>query len=54
MYGLGPICGGHFHINPCDNEQQLKARYDDMKRKMESVTWEGWIPRSQIESMQTV
>jgi hypothetical protein len=32
----------------------LKARYDDMKRKMESVTWEGWIPRSQIESMQTV
>lgn len=51
MYGLGPVCGGHFHINPCTTESELKAKYDEMAKKMESVTWEGWIPRSQIESL---
>jgi hypothetical protein len=54
MYGLGPVCGGHFHINPCNSEEELKERYDEMARRMEKVTWEGWIPKSQIESMVTL
>lgn len=54
MYGLGPICGGHFHINPCSSESELKARYNDMASKMAKVTWEGWIPKSQIESMEVI
>jgi hypothetical protein len=54
MYGLGPVCGGHFHINPCNSEDELKARYDEMKKQMASVKWEGWIPRSQIENMEVV
>lgn len=54
MYGLGPVCGGHFHINPCNSESELKARYDEMSRQMAKVTWEGWIPKSQVESLTTI
>jgi hypothetical protein len=52
LYGIGPICGGHFHINPLNSEEELQARYAEMCQQMENVTWEGWIPRSAIESMQ--
>jgi hypothetical protein len=54
LYGLGPVCGGHFHINPVNSEEELQRRYTEMQKKMEKVTWEGWIPKSQIESQQLV
>ena len=52
LYGIGPICGGHFHINPLGSEEELNEVYEDMKRKMDSVVWQGWIPKSQIESIE--
>jgi hypothetical protein len=51
LYGIGPTCGGHFHINPLRTEEELNARYDEMCETMSNVTWRGWIPRSQIERM---
>lgn len=51
LYGLGSTCGQHFHINPLGSEEELKRNYEQMKKKMEKITWEGWIPKSQIESM---
>lgn len=51
LYGIGPVCGGHFHINPCDTKEELEKRYNAMAETMQGVTWEGWIPKSQIESM---
>jgi hypothetical protein len=54
LYGLGPVCGGHFHINPCSSEQELQKQYDSMRETMNNVTWEGWIPKSQIENMEVV
>jgi hypothetical protein len=49
MYGLGPVCGGHFHINPCNTEKELKDRYNEMLTTIKNVTWEGWIPKSQVQ-----
>jgi hypothetical protein len=54
LYGIGPVCGGHFHINPLSSEEELKASYEDMKRKMENVTWEGWLPKSSVESIESI
>jgi hypothetical protein len=54
MYGLGPVCGGHFHINPCETEQELKERYEEMKKNMEKVTWEGWVSKRHIESFEVI
>jgi hypothetical protein len=48
LYGIGPVCGGHFHINPCASEEELERRYEEMKRQMASVTWEGWLPKGHI------
>jgi hypothetical protein len=49
LYGIGPECGSHFHINPLASVGELEAVYEQMKRNMEAVTWKGWIPKSSIE-----
>lgn len=49
--GIGPICGGHYHINPYDTQEELEAHIEEIKSKLKSVTWEGWIPKSQITEM---
>jgi hypothetical protein len=54
LYGLGPVCGGHFHINPLGSEAELKARYAEMQQKMGEVRWKGWVPKSGIEQMREV
>ena len=47
----GPICGGHYHINPYDTQEELEAHIEEIRAKLKSVTWEGWIPKSQITEM---
>lgn len=44
FYGIGPICGNHFHLprNPTDAEE--------MKRILAEIVWEMWLPKSQILS----
>ena len=48
LYGIGPVCGGHFHINPLRSEEELQVRYEQMARQMASVTWEGWLPKGHV------
>ena len=50
LYGLGPECGGHFHINPFNTEEELQLALDEVRRKMSEVTWSGWIAKSGVES----
>lgn len=49
LYGLGPECGGHYHINPFSTEEELQAAIDEVRHKLNSVTWTGWIARSGVE-----
>ena len=49
LYGLGPECGGHFHINPFDTEEELQAAIQEVKEKLYNVTWAGWIAKSGVE-----
>lgn len=49
LYGLGPECGGHAHINPFNTEEELYAAIDEVHRKLNSITWKGWIAKSGIE-----
>jgi hypothetical protein len=53
LYGIGPVCGKHFHINPLSSEAELMEKYEEMKAKMAAVKWEGWLPKSSIEEMRT-
>lgn len=49
LYGLGPECGGHYHINPFNTEEELQAAIKEVRQKLNNVTWTGWIARSGVE-----
>ena len=49
LYGLGPECGGHYHINPFDTEEELQNAIEDVRRKLNNITWTGWVAKSGIE-----
>lgn len=49
LYGLGPECGGHYHINPFNTEEELNSAIEDVQRKLNNVTWTGWIAKSGVE-----
>ena len=54
LYGVGPECGGHAHINPFDTEEELYAALDSVKSQLAQVKWRGWIIKSAIEECQEV
>ena len=54
LYGLGPICGKHAHINPFDTEEELKANYEALIEALAKVTWQGWVVKKSITSMEVV
>lgn len=47
-FGMGPECGGHHYVNPFYNEEELKAAVGEYRKKLQSMTWEGWIIKSAI------
>ena len=47
-FGMGPECGGHNYINPFYSEEELKQAVSDYRKKLQSMTWEGWIIKSAI------
>ena len=50
LYGLGPECGQHFHINPFETEQELREAVEEVDKKLSEITWSGWIAKSAVES----
>lgn len=49
LYGLDPECGGHYHINPFDTEEELRAAIKEVRQKLNNVTWTGWVAKSGVE-----
>lgn len=49
LYGLGPECGGHYHINPFNTEEELQEAIKEVRQKLNNVTWTGWIAKSGVE-----
>lgn len=47
-FGMGPECGGHNYVNPFYNEDELKAAVGEYRKKLQKMTWEGWLPKSSI------
>lgn len=54
LYGIGPECGGHFHINPLNSKEELDQAMDDIRVKMSKLNWTGWIAKSAIKEMKPV
>lgn len=53
-YGIGPECGGHFHINPYNTEAELQQEYEALKAKMAEIKWTGWVVKSAIEEKEVI
>lgn len=49
LYGLGPECGGHYHINPFSTEAELQDAIQEVRQKLNNVTWTGWVAKSGVE-----
>lgn len=49
LYGLGPECGAHYHINPFNTEEELQEAIDEVRQKLNNITWTGWIAKSGVE-----
>lgn len=51
-FGIGPECGGHNYVNPFNSDEELKEAVSEYKKKLQSVTWEGWVIKSAITSQE--
>lgn len=49
LYGLGPECGGHYHINPFNTEEELQAAIHEVRARLNNITWTGWIAKTGVE-----
>ena len=47
-FGIGPECGGHAYVNPFDTQEELDNAVADYKKKLQQITWSGWIIKSSI------
>lgn len=45
LYGVGPICGGHHHV---DTTGKSEENYRKLQEALGAVTWDGWLPKSRI------
>lgn len=54
LYGIGPICGQHYGINPFDTEEELNAHFEELKEQISNIKWSGWIIKSAIKHWEEV
>jgi hypothetical protein len=54
LYGLGPQCGEHWHINPFSTKAELDASYEEMRAKMKSIVWTGWVIKKALVRMEKI
>lgn len=47
-FGIGPECGGHAYVHPFDTQEELDKAVADYKKKLQAVTWSGWVIKSAI------
>ena len=50
-FGMGPKCGGHNYVNPFESEEELKKAVAEYRKKLNNITWEGWVIKSAITEM---
>lgn len=47
-FGVGPECGGHNYVNPFKTEKELMRAVAAYRKRLQAITWEGWIVKSAI------
>lgn len=53
-FGIGPECGGHNYVNPFNSDEELREAVAAYRKKLQEVTWEGWVIKSAITEEEDV
>lgn len=53
-FGIGPECGGHNYTHPFATDDELKQAVAEYRKKLQGITWEGWVIKSAIEKEEIV
>lgn len=53
-FGIGPECGGHNYVNPFDTEEELKQAVAQYRKRLQEMTWSGWIIKSAVTKWEEV
>lgn len=54
LYGIGPVCGNNYGIEPFDTEEELNEAFSKLKEKIRDIKWSGWVIKSSIKSWEEV
>lgn len=54
IYGIGPVCGQHYGINPFNTEEELNEHFEDLKNQIANISWTGWVIKSAIKEWEAV
>ena len=47
-FGMGPKCGGHNYVNPFASDEELKNAVKEYRKRLQNITWSGWVIKSAI------
>ena len=53
-FGIGPECGGHNYTHPFSSDKELKDAVSAYKKKLQSITWTGWVVKSAITEREEI
>lgn len=53
-FGIGPECGGHNYVNPFNSDEELREAVAAYRKKLQEVTWEGWVIKSAVTEEEDV
>ncbi len=53
-FGIGPECGGHDYVHPFETEEELRQAIGETRKKLQAITWTGWIIKSALEKFELI
>lgn len=49
LYGIGPECSEKIGLIRIESEEEAKEKYEDIKKHLVDIKWEGWVIKSSIK-----
>lgn len=54
LYGIGPECSAKIGLMRIESEEEAREKYEDIKKHLVDIKWEGWVIRSAIKEWEEV
>lgn len=54
LYGIGPECSEKIGLIRIESEEEAKEKYEDIKKHLVDIKWEGWVIKSSIKEWEEI